>query len=63
MEKGKAEPECIWLTSALASYECQCREDKKKSLPPKVPKVFLLSLHTVGRFGTAPKKQWKQKTE
>jgi len=55
LENGKTELECIWLTSALASYQCQCCEDKK-SLPLKVPKVFLLSLHTAGRPGIAPKK-------
>lgn len=60
MEKGKAEPECIWLTSALASYQCQ-RHELRKNLPPKVPKVFSLSLHTAGRFGIIPKKSGSKK--
>lgn len=60
MEKGKAAPECIWLTSALASYPYQCHE-LRKSLPPKVPKVFSLSLDTAGRFGNIPKKSGSKK--
>lgn len=60
LEKGEAEPECIWLTSALASYQCQCHE-LRKNLPPKVPKVFLFSLHTAGRFGIIPKKSGSKK--
>lgn len=46
LEKGKAEPECIWLTSALASYECQCHEDKKKSSSKSSKSVFTLTTYS-----------------
>lgn len=59
-KKARQSWNAFGLTSALASYHCQCHE-LRKNLPPKAPKVILVSLHTAGRFGIIPKKSGSRK--
>lgn len=59
-KKARQSWNAFGLTSALASYQCQCHELRKKS-SSKSSKSVLLSLHTAGRFGIIPKKSGNKK--
>lgn len=54
----KAKPECIWLTSALASYQCQCHELRKKSSSKSSKSVFTLTAYS-WEIWNHTKKEWK----